>query len=320
MRLIPLIQRAFESTIANWPLLLIRVAASVAMTVVVLIAVIPIVFFAIYSGTMSGIESVTTSADMLEWLWRNAIVVAALLVAITLIVAVAIAIHAFVSGGVAGVFLDADRAAPREAWTRAQLAAFTPDRWLGHATRTWWPIFIIYNLTWGIWFLVLMLPLVIVIPLFIGMAENEVLGIAGCVILFFWVFAAIVGSIIVHVWTELAVLDCVAAEMAKIIAPIRHAFSILMKNAIRVIALVLLMFLIAIATSGVSVGMQIGFELGMQIDELAFLLIPVQIMFSLIQTMISVFVGAWLMACFATIVNESPHHRPSQTAPPPAQT
>lgn len=306
MRLVTLIQRAFDSTIANWPVLLIRIAGSVAMTFVVIAAVIPVVMFVVYSGTMTDIESVSTSAEMLQWLWSNAIAIAALIIVISLIVAVAIAIHSFITGGVAGVFLDADRRAPREGWTRSQLAAFSPDAWMSHALRTWWPVFIIYNVTWGIWFLILLLPLLVAIPLLIRVQENAALGAAGCFLIAVWLLATVFGSLLVHVWTELAILDCVREERRRYLAPLRIGFSILLNNLGRLIALVLLMILVMIAVSSISLGMQFGFELGTKIDRIAFLFIPVQILLSLVQTVISVLVSSWLMACFATIVNE-PH-------------
>lgn len=318
MRLLPLIQRAFDSTIANWPLLLIRVAGSVAMTIVIVAAVVPVVLFAIYSGTMTDIESVSSSDEVIQWLWANAIVIMALILVITLIVAVAIAIHAFISGGVAGIYLDADRTAPRESWVRQQLALFSPDRWLAHARRTWWPIFIIYNLTWGIWCLILLLPLAVVVPLFIAAAGNEALGVAGCLILAIWIFAAFFGSVFVHIWTELAVIDCVRGAEARVLASLRGGVSLLLSNFIRVIALVFLMFIVTLAIGSASFAMQFGFELGMQADELALIFIPIQIVFSLVQTAISVVMSAWLMAGFATIVNESRGTSGAPLPSPPA--
>lgn len=318
MTLGSLIQRGFDSTIANWPLLLIRVAGSVAITLVVLAAIIPIVAFAIYSGTMTGIESVTTTAAMIDWLLSNAVIIAALFLVLTLILAVAIAVHSFITGGVAGIFLDADRIAPREQWTRRQLAAFRPDSWMRHGLQTWWKIFIIYNLTWGIWSVILLLPLLLMIPLMMGIGESGAAAAIGCVVVGLWLGFAFVGSIFVHLWTQLAILDCVRERA--ILTPLRRGLSIFFGSFLKIIALVILSIAVTFGIAGLSIAAQFGFEIGMNLGELALLLIPVQVVFSLLQTVISVFVNAWLMACFATIVNESvaPSPRGAPLATPPA--
>lgn len=305
MRLVALIQRGFDSTISNWPLLLIRIAGSVAMTMVVLAAIIPVAVAVVYTGTMTDIEMVSTSEGMIEWLLSNAVLIIALILVLTLIIAVAIAIHAFVTGGGAGIYLDADRAAPRERWTRSQLALFSPDSWMRHARRTWWQIFIIYNLTWGIFTILILLPLLAIVPLFLSAGRAPELGVLGCAGVAVWLFAVIVGSVVVHSWTELAVLDTVRAPRARVLAPMRNGISILFSNLGRILVLIILMVLVTLAVGSLAFATQFGLELGMNMGDLALLFLPIQIAFSLLQTFLSVFLSAWLMACFATIVNES---------------
>ncbi|MBW3672006.1 MAG: hypothetical protein KY432_10100, partial [Acidobacteria bacterium] len=81
--------------------------------------------------------------------------------------------------------------------------------------------------------------------------------------------------------------------------------SLFFGNFLKVIALLIISFIVTFSLAGLSIAAQFGFEIGMNLGELALLLIPVQVVFSLLQTVVSIFVGAWLMACFATIVNES---------------
>ncbi len=321
MTISALIQRGFDNAIANWQLLLIRIAGSVAVTMVVLAAIVPIVMFAIYSGTMTGIELIDDQGEMIDWLLSNAIVIGIFIIVLTLIIAVAVAIHSFITGGVAGIYLDADRAAPRANWIRRQLAVFSPDRWLLHGRRTWWPIFVLYNLTWGIWTILLLLPLLLVVPLLIAADGRPEAGFAACAIIVGWVGVAIGGSIVVHIWTELAIITCVR-EGGRILAPLRRGLSILMSNFVKVIVLLVLMFAVTFGLAGVSFAAQFGFEMGSNVGEIALLLVPIQIVFSVIQTVISVVAGAWLMACFATIVNESTEHsaQGASLATPPSTT
>ena len=144
-------------------------------------------------------------------------------------------------------------------------------------------------------------------------------GILACFIISVWVGLAFVGSFIVHIWTQMAILDCV--REGGYLAPLKRGFSIFMSNFIKVIALVILMFFVTLGIAGVSIGAQLGFEVGMNLGDFALLLIPIQIVFSLLQTVVSVFLGAWLMACFAALVNMSVDPlRGVPLATPPHQT
>lgn len=299
MTLGKLIQRGFDNTLANWPLLLIRVAGSVAMTLVILVAIVPVAMFAIYSGTMTDIEALGSLETAGVWVMQNLVLIVALIIILTLILALAIALHSFVTGGVAGTYLDADRAAPPAGWLRSQFAVFTPDKWFHHAKRSWWQVFLIYNITWGVWAVVLLAPLLVVIPILMAAQDESVVAVMGCVAVVAWLMFAFFGSIFVHIWTELAILDCLRGQRTRVMGAIREGLAVFLANFGRILVLVVLMVVVTIAAGSFSVAMQFGFELGMSVDELAIIFIPIQILLSLIQTVVSVIVSAWLMACFA---------------------
>ncbi|HUP64156.1 MAG TPA: hypothetical protein VM557_02595 [Thermoanaerobaculia bacterium] len=304
MKLSRLIQRAFDSTLANWPLLLIRIASSVAMTVVAVAAIIPVVALFVIAGVSASLTDFETSSAIIDWAISNVFLLLAIIAIITIAIAFAVAIHAFTTGGVAGIYLEADFAAPREQWTRKDLDRFKPDRWLRHGAATWWRIFLIYNITWGLFLLLLTLPLLLIVPLVLLMDSPETMAIIGCAGAVFGLMALIIGSIFVHVWTQIAVLQQVRRR-AGVMAAIRSSFGTILGDPLRIGLLTGLLILISLALGAFAFGFQIIVDLGSTFSELPILFMPAQIILSLLQSLVSVVVGAWFLASLSTVVNES---------------
>jgi hypothetical protein len=304
MKLSRLIQRAFDSTLANWPLILIRIASSVAMTLVAIAAVVPVVALFVIAGVSASLTDFETSSAIIDWAISNVLLLLAIIAIITIAFAVGIAIHAFTTGGVAGIYLEADFAAPRDQWTRKDLARFSPDLWFRHGAATWWRIFLIYNITWGLFLLLLTLPLLLIVPLVLLMESPEAMAIIGCAAVVFGLMALAVGSIFVHVWTQIAVLQQVRRR-AGVVAAIRSSLGTIAGDPLRIGLITGLLIVISLALGAFAFGFQLVVDLGSTFSELPLLFMPAQIILSLLQSLVSVVVGAWFLASLSTVVNES---------------
>src|SRR4029078_10278839 len=99
------------------------------------------------------------------------IVVYALVVAMV-VLAVFIAIHAFIDAGTAQVLVDSARndAAP----------SFNMDRWLAGGRSAWWAVFWIYNAIWSVAGAVLLVPLAATLVAMFAVAGDAVRIVIAC--------------------------------------------------------------------------------------------------------------------------------------------
>ena len=72
-----------------------------------------------------------------------------------------IAVHSFVVGGIVRVLVDAERSAPPSG-PRERFRRFTVDRWVEGGRETWWPIFWIYNIAYGVAALIICVPMMLI--------------------------------------------------------------------------------------------------------------------------------------------------------------
>ena len=100
-----------------------------------------------------------------------------------IVLGVMIAIHSFVEGGSAQIYVDGERKANEG----SDFRAFSIDRWLSGGASSWWRIFWIYNLAWSVGLIFVLVPLVITIIGMlaisdtVGQSRHRLLGRrAGC--------------------------------------------------------------------------------------------------------------------------------------------
>src|SRR5205807_55664 len=129
-----------------------------------------------------------------------------LLLIITLLLGVLIAIHSFVEAGNAKIFVDAEHGAgatmpaPRE-----KFRAFSMDRWLSGGRMSWWSVFWIYNATWSVAGLIIIIPLLLTLVGMLLVEENGARIALGCGGLAIAVIIGIPVAIIVAIWTQKAI-------------------------------------------------------------------------------------------------------------------
>lgn len=295
-------QRGFDNVVANWPLLLIRVAENVVMMLLVVFTilggVLPLVF---YGAFTQAIQQIDTPDQMAAAIIQYPLIVLYLLVVITIAVLAAVVVHSFVQGGVVDCYLVADRnagqARPAE---RRLFRVFTPELWLRGSRRNWWGIFWVYNITWGIFGLILLIPMILLaVALFVARESPEMVALAcgGLVLLF---VVMLLAGIIVHVWSTAAII--VNVEGRGIRQSLKEGWSICLRRFWVFLILMLVAFMLSVIALG-SIGVaSFGVGLLSAIPGVAFLTIPIQVAISLLQTAISIAMGAWFLAASVTVV------------------
>ena len=143
------IRRGFDNTLANWPLLLIRIGEGIVMMILVVGAVLAIIIPVIVSLGLNA-TAFENPADVAEMLLGTLIdrwmVIVYVIAVVTLVLAVLVALHSFVEAGSARVYIDGERiAGPAALGPRERFKVFSADRWLEGGKRDWWSVFWIYN-------------------------------------------------------------------------------------------------------------------------------------------------------------------------------
>jgi hypothetical protein len=298
---IDVIRRGFENALANWPLILIRIAEGVVFGVIIvgsiIAAVIPVLVTAGLSRDVDyrNLENV---AQLLGTLviehWALLLYILALFV---LILGVLIAIHSFVEAGCARIYIDGERT--------PGLKAFAADRWFRGGVGGWWAVFWIYNLAWSVGALVLLGPLVVTMAGMLAVSEAMGRVAIGCAGLGFTLLLFLPTAILVGMWTQKAIVVCVARTLGAVEA-LRAARREIKLDFGRHLAVMLILmvlgFIAAMVISGMSFPLSIGDH--RRVSFLPLFFAPMQIALSFVQAAASAAIHAWSLASFAALTEE----------------
>lgn len=305
------LRRGILSTLANWPVILTRLAATAVLFGVMIIAVIgaivpPLVDAGIKEWTLPAGNN--PAEVVLQILTEHAALFAYLFVFLCAIAFVILAIHSVVTAGATRIYVDAERAAPDAPQLRCeQFAVFTMERWSAGARAWWLRIFWIYNGAWGFSSLVFLLPLLIVMAL-LAMAINaeSTAGLiaASCGGLALLALVAIPLGIVTAMWAQKAIVICVARDIGARDA-LRDGWRETRADFLRHFVV---FFLIAIMSAGASALASTLFaplSFPIRPDGLSSLFFgPMHIVSMAAQSAISSAVGLWMIAAFAAMTGE----------------
>jgi hypothetical protein len=206
-----LLRRGFDNTLANWPIILIRLGETMLFGAIVVASVIAVVVPLLVSIGIS-FEQIRTIEDiegLLDVFVRNGLLVVLYIFGlVTVVTLVMTLVHAFVTAGCARVYLDGDRVAGGEMpGPRRRYGVFSMERWMAGSTSGWWTIFWIYNFAWGAAGIVLLIPLVptLAAMLLLHDARAEVSVGIGCLGILATLFLAILTGIVVTLWSTRAI-------------------------------------------------------------------------------------------------------------------
>lgn len=292
------LRRGFESAIANWPLIALRIAESVLFMILIIASIVAAVVPVLVSIGLAAFnvdkpeESAAAIGSALVehvavFLW---IALGALLVLFLMLV-----IHSFVVAGCAQTLVDADR-------SRGTLKVFSMERWLSGGKHSTWTVFWIYNITYGTTMLIVLVPLVITIAAMLALHDTQAAAlVAGClglaVSLFLFVIACVVGAI----WSLKAIILAVernlgASDAAKL------AWTEAKADFGRHFAVAFVLLVISFG-GAMTIGMfSAVFSMPSAHDAfLSLAFAPARVVMSLLQSAFGAAVGMWMLASFAAL-------------------
>jgi hypothetical protein len=302
------LRRGFDSTIANWPVIALRIAETVVVAGIVIAAILAAIVPAVVAAGLSK-DDIINSADpggaVIEWLIGHLFLFVWIFALGFLVLGVFIAIHAFVEGGAAQIYVDGERKASKQpAYVRDAFRAFSIDRWLAGGAAAWWRIFWIYNLAWSIGLVFVLVPLVITIMAMIAVSDTTGRVVIGCAGLALAVLILIPVSIVTSIWCTKAITICVA-RAASARESLRLGWRAIRADLGRHLAVAVIMFVISLALNSLVSGFSIPIRLSEhRVPSMALMFAPIQLIVGVVQGMVGAAIGSWLLACFVSMTEE----------------
>jgi len=304
-----ILRRGFDNTVANWQLMLVRIAGILVILAAVAAAVIAVVVPLAISIGISK-DTFLSGSDpreiMTSLVADHGLLIIGVLVGFGVAIFVAMLVFTFVEAGVVSVYVDGERAASSTSSipTRDHFRVFSGERWLAGAKAFWKPVFGVFNIVWGVAALLLLIPAALLIPLFVLGAGNKspaligigCLGVGFSFLLFFLV--ALVGGILAQ---KAVVLT--AAEQLTAMEALRMAWYDLRHDFGRHILVFLVMMAVSIGVSGIF--SMAGFAAGIAGQGVgALFAFPVRIAINVASTAVSTALGCWYLATFAALAQD----------------
>jgi hypothetical protein len=302
------LRRGLDSTIANWPVIALRIAESLVLVGIVIAAIIVAIVPAVVAAGLSR-DEIVNSADpagaVISWLIGHLMLFVWMFALAFIVLGVLIAIHSFVDGGTAQIYVDAERSAARRTGSgRDVFRAFSIDRWLAGGASSWWRIFWLYNFAWSIGLIFVLVPLVLTIIGMLAISDTTGRIVIGCAGVALAVLVLIPVGIITSVWCTKAITICVARSLSAR-ESLRLGWRAVRADLGRHVAVAVITFVISLALNSLISGFSIPMTFSEhRLPPMALIFAPVRIVIGVIQSIISAAVGSWLIACFISMTEE----------------
>jgi hypothetical protein len=302
------LRRGLDSTIANWPVIALRIAESVVLIGIVIVAIIAAVVPAIVAAGLSKDEIMNSSdpaGAIVGWVIGHLMLFVWMFALAFIVLGVLMAVHAFVEGATAQIYVDAERNAKRfPASSRDAFRAFSVDRWLAGGAASWWRIFWLYNWAWSVGLLFVLIPLTLTIAGLILISDTTGRVVVGCVGLAIAIFVLIPVAIVVSIWCAKAITVCVARSLSAR-ESLRVAWRAVREDLGRHLAVAVIAFVVSMALNSVVSAFSIPMTISSQhLPSLELFFTPVRLAAGIIQSMVSAGIGCWLIACFVAMTEE----------------
>lgn len=302
------IQRGLHNTFVNWPLVLIGVGVQwflgILLVVSIIAALVPLVVAGVlsasfFSGHWNRVNAETFIFDHPIIAMYIVLVIGVVLIPLTIV-------YSFAQGGRCGIFIDAEARAESMplAPTAERWAAFDFSRWATYGQKFWWRIFLIYNVTWGVFSLLL----IVIVALAAGSIwylfdRSADALLAGCAIASVGGLLLLIGMFLTAMWTEAAIIACIRSD-AGAAAATRQGLSICRARFGRFIVLQLLLIGISVSATVLLLIIYSAVALVDAIPGMVILLLPLKIAGSLAHTALGALLGNWYNAAFVSAVQD----------------
>lgn len=304
------LRRGLDNTVANWGLILIRLAEALLLTAIAGLAVVAVlvpilVSLGVRFDALPTPEDVENLALAFIEQWVLLLWIFAALCVVTIVLA---ALHSFVQAGCARVNVDADRTAgPAVEGPRARFRVFSAERWYAGAKEGWWVVFWIYNIGWGLAGLLFLVPLIPTLILMLLLRDNPAVAIViGVVGLIVSVVVMVGVGFVTGMWTNRAIADW-AARRTGARDSLASAWSAIKGDVGRHLLVAFAMLVIATAGSSFFASFSLFGAFGRAFEETAVLslvTLPMRLVGTLLSSIFSAFVTSWGLAAYASLAAE----------------
>ncbi|HEX8617306.1 MAG TPA: hypothetical protein VF911_06960 [Thermoanaerobaculia bacterium] len=302
------LRRGFDNTLANWPLIAIRVGETVVFLVCAFIAAIAI-FAPILVSIGISIADLTSPDDIQNVLVafaRRWMLLLWIVLTIAVLLTVFVAVHAFVEAGSARVYVDGERIAGAEVMGfRSRFKVFSLARWLAGGRDGWWTLFWIYNIGWTIASAILLVPL---LPTAVVMfathdAQPQVALASGCLGLFVTLLLMLVVAVVTTICINRAIAHwAVRGSGAR--EALAAGWAAMRGDLGRLFLIAIALFVVSLAGSSFFGGLSFFAVFGTAfIDAPVGVLVtfPIRILSTICSSIFSAAVSSWFLAAYASV-------------------
>lgn len=302
------LRRSLENTLANWPLLVLRLAESLLLLGLIIMALVALIVPLAVSIGLGDFKHVDPGeiAQMLPQLLLAHLGFIAYILGIVLVVATVFLItHSAIEAGSAAVYLEGERAADvRRSSTMERFDTFTFESWWEGVRGGWWRVFWIYNIAWSAASLVIAAPAVIASLATMALASVALaaaIGV-GCLGIIVTLLMAVVVSVITNVCVKKATVMAVAGSLGASEA-LSASWREVRSDFGRQITVAVILIVIAVGGAGVISMMSAGLSFS---HSLSWELItsPVRIVSSLLNAAFGALTSGWFLAAFSSMAAE----------------
>lgn len=281
----------------------LRIGESLVFAAIVIAAVLAAVIPSVVAAGLSKDDIVNSSdpaSAVITWLIGHLMLFVCIFVLAFVVLGVMIAIHSFVEGGSAQIYVDAERASK----SRNDLRAFSIDRWLSGGAASWWRIFWLYNFAWSVGLIFVLVPLVITVAAMVVVSDTPIRIGIGCVGVALAVLVLIPVSIVTSIWCTKAITICVARAVSAR-ESLRLGWREVRGDLGRHLAIAVILFIVSMALNSLVSAFTIPMNITAQrLPTVALMFAPVRLVAGVVQGIVGAAVGSCLLACFVSMTEE----------------
>ena len=305
-----ILRRALDNTVANWQAIGFRVAELILLVLISIATAIAILAPMLISLgiELNEISSPSEVESVLFSLVDKWIYIVWAVIAVSLLMALFVAVHSFVEAGCARVYIDGERVAGvATEGPRSRFRVFSMERWLAGAKDGWWTVFWIYNFAWGLAGLIMLIPLLPTgVIMFVFRESEAVLAIAGCLGLLFMLLVVFLVAIITGIWTNRAIAEW-GGNRTGAAASLAVAWRALKSDLGRHLLIALAVFVIAIAGSSFFTSFSFFATFAESLSRSGMFhvaVFPVRFLTSVLGWIFSSAITSWYLAAYSSLVVE----------------
>ena len=302
------LRRGLDSTIANWPVIVLRLAENLVFAAIIIGSVVAAIVPAAVAAGLSK-DDILNSTDpggaVVEWMIGHLMLFVWIFALAFVVLGVLIAIHSFVEGASTQIYVDGERNSLRGGVSgRAGFNAFSIDRWLAGGAASWWRIFWLYNFAWSVGLLFVLVPLIFTIGGMLVISDSVGKIVIGCAGLVIAVMVMVPVFIVTSIWCTKAITICVARSLPAR-ESLRLGWRAFRMDLGRHLAVAVIIFVVMLALNSLFSGFSIPFTITEhKLPTAAIMFAPIRLVAGVFQSVASAAVGSFLLACFVSMTEE----------------